>query len=136
MNQKAQDIGMTSSKFFNANGLTIYKQSTNETFMNTASCQDMLKLIERIYEYPAILRYTSSRKASSRYGELSNGNRLLGMVQGVNGMKTGYTNAAGHCLSFSCIRNGRRLIGVLTGFSKRQNCFDCAAKLIEWGYKN
>lgn len=134
MNIKAAEIGMTSAKFYNANGLPIYGKKPQDTLMNLASCQDMARLIERIYDYPMILRYTSCKEKSTRHGNLVNGNRLLGAVKGMQGMKTGYTNAAGHCLAFSCSRNGRRLIGVVTGFSKRQNCFDFTAKLLEWGF--
>ena len=136
MNNKAAEIGMSSSTFFNANGLPIYGQNPQDTQMNMASCMDMAKLIERIYEYPMISRYTSCRQANTVAGEMNNGNRLLGAVPGVDGLKTGFTNAAGHCLAFSCNRNGRRIIGVVAGFSKRQNCFDFSARLLEWGYKH
>ena len=136
MNKKAQETGMTSSCFFNANGLPIYGKSAKNTVMNMASCQDMAKLIERLYDYPMILRYTSCKERDSRHGPLRNGNQLLGKVKGMEGLKTGYTNAAGHCLAFSCRRNGRRLAGVVTGFNKRQNCFAFTAQLLEWGFKN
>jgi len=135
MNRKAADIGMTGACFYNANGLPIYGKTPAETRMNLASCQDMVKLIERLYEYPMILRYASCRSKATRHGMLTNGNRLLGSVKGMEGLKTGYTNAAGHCLAFSCRRNGRRLAGVVTGFSKRQNCFDFTAKLLDWGFR-
>ena len=135
MNRKASDIGMTGACFFNANGLPIYGKTAAETRMNLASCMDMIKLIERIYEYPMILRYTSCRQKSTRHGMLTNGNRLLSSVKGMEGLKTGFTNAAGNCLAFSCRRNGRRLAGIVTGFSKRQNCFDFTAKLLDWGFR-
>lgn len=135
MNQKAGEIGMASSKFFNANGLPIYSQNPNDTKMNMASCQDMVKLIDRIYDYPMIIRYTRAAQANTKVGNMNNGNRLLGVVPGMEGLKTGYTKAAGHCLAFSCSRNGRRLVGVVTGFTKRQNCFTFVSRLLEWGYK-
>ena len=134
MNTKASEIGMKSARFYNANGLPLYGKKPQDTLMNMASCQDMAMLIERIYDYPMILRYTSCKTKNTRHGNLTNGNRLLGVVKGMEGMKTGYTNAAGHCLAFSCSRNGRRLIGVVTGFSKRQNCFDFTSKLLNWGF--
>ena len=134
MNQTAADIGMSSSSFVNANGLPIYGKTPNDVSMNMASCIDMVKLIERIYDYPMILRYTSCRQNNTKRGTLTNGNRLLGVVPGMEGLKTGYTNAAGHCLAFSCRRNGRRLVGVVTGFSKRQNCFDFTKRLLDWGF--
>ena len=136
MNRCAYKIGMTDSQFFNANGLPIYGKTPEETKMNTASCLDMVKLIDRIYDYPKILQYTSLREVNTPYGVIRNGNRLLGSVQGMEGLKTGYTNAAGNCLAFSCRKNGRRLVGVVTGFAKRQNCFDFTAKLLDWGFRS
>ena len=135
MNRKAASIGMTHGYFVNANGLPIYGKKPSDTLMNKASCLDMVKLIQRIYEYPMILRYTACSSKKTRHGALTNGNRLLGKVRGMEGLKTGYTNAAGHCLAFSCRRDGRRLAGIVTGFGKRQNCFDFTAQLLEWGFK-
>ena len=57
-----------------------------------------------------------------------------GKVPGMEGLKTGYTQAAGHCLAFSCKRNGRRLYGIVTGFQRRQDCFGFVEKLLEWGF--
>ena len=135
MNRKAASIGMTNGYFVNANGLPIYGKKPSDTLMNKASCLDMVKLIQRLYEYPMILRYTACSSKKTRHGTLNNGNRLLGKVRGMEGLKTGFTNAAGHCLAFSCRRDGRRLAGIVTGFRKRQNCFDFTAQLLEWGFK-
>ena len=135
MNNYAALAGMTDSQFFNANGLPIYGQKPEDTKMNTASCLDMVKLIDRIYDYPKILQYTSLREINTPYGVIRNGNRLLHNNSGMEGLKTGYTNAAGNCLAFSCRKNGRRLVGVVTGFAKRQNCFDFTAKLLAWGFQ-
>ncbi|MBE6402571.1 MAG: D-alanyl-D-alanine carboxypeptidase [Lentisphaerae bacterium] len=135
MNDCAQLIGMTGSQFFNANGLPIYGQKPEDTKMNIASCQDMVKLIDNLYDYPKILQYTSLREINTPYGVIRNGNRLLGSIRGMEGLKTGYTNAAGNCLAFSCRQNGRRLAGVVTGFAKRRNCFDFTAKLLDWGFR-
>ena len=137
MNRKAAEIGMGSSHFVNANGLPIYRSDNDSSpQMNMASCHDVAKLIERAYEYPMIIRYTSSRQANTSKGVVASGNQLLGRVSGMEGMKTGYTNAAGNCLAFSCKRNGRRLIGVVTGVQNRRACFEFTAKLLEWGYRN
>ena len=136
MNRNAYLAGMTDFKFYNANGLPIYGKTPQEpTLMNTASCLDMVRLIDRVYDYPAILSYTSMQEANTPHGIIRNGNRLLGSFRGMEGLKTGYTNAAGHCLAFSCQRNGKRLVGVVTGFAKRQNCFDFTAKLLDWGFR-
>ncbi|MBE6381163.1 MAG: D-alanyl-D-alanine carboxypeptidase [Lentisphaerae bacterium] len=137
MNLKAREIGMNSASFVNANGLPIYNTDRNiPPRMNVASCLDMVKLIERIYEYPLILRYTSSAQAKTRFGTIKNSNQLLAKIEGMEGMKTGYTQAAGHCLAFSCTINGRRYVGVLTGFDNRQTCFNFARRLLGWGIRN
>ncbi len=136
MNETARSVGMNSSSFVNANGLPIYGKTASGTRMNLASCHDMALLIERLFDYPMILRYTSRRQSQTSRGTLTNGNRLLGAVSGMEGLKTGYTAAAGHCLAFSCRRNGRRLVGLVTGFGKRQNCFDFVAGLLDWGFRS
>ncbi len=135
MNRNAYLAGMSNCRFYNANGLPIYGKTPEQTLMNTASCLDMIKLIDRIYDYPIILKYTSLKEANTPYGIIRNGNRLLNSIKGMEGLKTGYTNAAGNCLAFSCRRNGKRLAGVVTGFAKRQNCFDFTAKLLDWGFR-
>lgn len=135
MNRTAYRIGMEEGRFYNANGLPIYGKKPEDTLMNKASCLDMVKLIDRLYDYPQIIKYTSLREANTPYGIIRNGNRLLGSIKGMEGLKTGYTNAAGNCLAFSCKRNGKRLAGVVTGFSKRQNCFDFTARLLDWGFR-
>ena len=134
MNEKARAIGMKSSNFVNPNGLPIYGRGNAAPRMNMASAADFALLIERLYDYPLILRYTSLRQIETKHGHLQNGNRLLGKVPGMEGLKTGYTQAAGHCLAFSCNRNGRRLFGIVTGFQRRQDCFSFVEKLLEWGY--
>ena len=136
MNRNAYLIGMTDGRFYNANGLPIYGKTPEQTLMNKASCLDIVKLIDRIYDYPVIIKYTSLKEVSTPYGIIRNGNRLLGSVKGMEGLKTGYTNAAGHCLAFSCKQNGRRLAGVVTGFAQRQSCFDFTAKLLDWGFRS
>jgi len=134
MNSQARSIGMKSSHFVNANGLPIYQG--NYAKMNKSSCMDLILLMERIAEQPQIMRYTAMKEALMPDGkEIKNGNRLLGSVRGMNGMKTGYTNAAGHCLAFSCKRNNRMLIGVVLGCPKRERDI-FTRELIEWGFDN
>ena len=137
MNSKAQELGMTSSKFINANGLPIYTEnSQHNAKMNKSSCMDLILLMERIAENKAIMRYTQTEKTRIRGQEITNGNKLLGSVRGMTGMKTGYTNAAGHCLAFSCERNGRVLIGVILGCKSNNERSELVRKLLEWGFNN
>ncbi len=139
MNLRAGEIGMTESVFHNPNGLPIYRKNA-ETLMNRASPLDMMVLIEHVFEYPQLFEWTNAKQRNYREGtaaarELGNSNRLLGAVPGVDGLKTGYTDAAGHCLAFSAVRNGRRLVGVALGFDKRDDLFAFSREAIEWGYQ-
>jgi D-alanyl-D-alanine carboxypeptidase len=54
---------------------------------------------------------------------------------GVDGLKTGYTKRAGFCLAFSCLRNGRRLVGVVAGFPSSADRENFVSALLDWAYK-
>ena len=64
---------------------------------------------------------------------LTSSNKLLGKCRGVNGMKTGYTNKAGHCIVATCEREGRRIAVVILGSTRERDRI--ASNLIEWAYK-
>ncbi len=134
MNTTAHAIGATSAYFVNPNGLPIYRKDGG-TLMNLCSAHDLVMISERAMEFPQVLELTSAKSFAFRHGvTFNNTNHLLTSSQGADGLKTGYTNAAGHCLAFSCERNGRRLIGVVTGFQKRPDCFEFSRQLLDWGY--
>ncbi len=140
MNDKAAGIGMTSSHFVNPNGLPIYGKSREDVQMNLASPLDMVILADQASVYPQIKEWTGRRQVDYRPGNaahrvMNNTNRLLGSVPGADGVKTGYTDAARHCLMFSAERNGRRLVGVALGFEARDDVFDFSRRALEWGFK-
>lgn len=134
MNRTAHELGATTANFVNPNGLPVYRKD-QETLMNVCSVYDLTRIAERTLEFPLVLQLTSSKSFSFRPGvTFNNTNHLLTTCPGADGLKTGYTNAAGHCLAFSCVRDGRRLIGVVTGFQKRPDCFEFCRQLLDWGY--
>jgi D-alanyl-D-alanine carboxypeptidase (penicillin-binding protein 5/6) len=134
MNSAARDIGIPSAAFYNPNGLPIYRKDA-ETLMNLCSPHDMVLIAERAMEFPLVLELTSAQSIAFRPGvSFNNTNHLLSTYAGADGLKTGYTGAAGHCLAFSSVRNGRRLVGVVTGFQKRPDCFEFSRQLLDWGY--
>ena len=108
MTRKARQLGMKNTTFKNANGLTARGQIT------TAS--DMAKLGMALREhFPRQYRYFSTRSfkfGKRRYG---NHNKLLGRVRGVDGIKTGYTNASGFNLVSSVSSRNRRIVAVVMG---------------------
>lgn len=127
MNARAAQLGATSSHFANPHGLPASQFST---------ARDMARIAMRVYrssELRAMMRqpgyrflFTSGR---ARYLEATN--KLLGVSPGINGMKTGFTNAAGRCLITSANLGGRDYILVQLG-SKTSYIFNDAERLIQW----
>jgi D-alanyl-D-alanine carboxypeptidase (penicillin-binding protein 5/6) len=72
--------------------------------------------------------------ASGRVRSMNNTNKLLTKpgLHWVNGMKTGYTNAAGHCLISSGSLNGRAVVVVVLGCTARQQIFTESEKYLRW----
>jgi D-alanyl-D-alanine carboxypeptidase (penicillin-binding protein 5/6) len=129
MNAKAQQLGATHSHFLNPNGLPIPGQYS--------SARDLAIIARAAYANPTIrsivcLPQLVFRYASGRTRELENTNKVLKRLPYCNGMKTGYTEAAGHCLIASGSRPGRDIIVVVLGDTKSGVWAD-AASLLSWG---
>ena len=108
MTRTARRLGMRSTTFVNASGLPNPEQLT--------TARDMARLgVRLIRDYPRYYRKFS--RPSFDYGGrvINNHNHLLGAYEGADGIKTGYTQAAGYNLLASAVRGGRRLIGVVLG---------------------
>jgi D-alanyl-D-alanine carboxypeptidase len=108
MTNKARALGMTRTTYRNAHGLP------NEQQMTTARDQARLGIALRQH-FPQYYSYFSTR--SFKFGKqvIGNHNRLLGNVRGVDGIKTGYTRAAGYNLVTSAQADGRSIVGVVMG---------------------
>lgn len=108
MTAKARALGMTRTTYRNANGLP------NTAQMTTARDQARLGIALRKH-FPQYYHYFSTR--SFKFGKqvIGNHNRLLGAVKGVDGIKTGYTQAAGFNLVTSAQAGGRSIVGVVMG---------------------
>jgi D-alanyl-D-alanine carboxypeptidase (penicillin-binding protein 5/6) len=119
MNAKARAIGMTDTNFRSPHGLPPSNRRIAEGDLSTP--RDFALLCTYLLQKTDVLNYTSIRKrdfGSSRPGgpqRMENHNKLLGKVNGVDGLKTGYTVGAGYCLSATAIRNGKRVIVVIMG---------------------
>lgn len=102
MNQKAQDLGMSQTIFFNCNGLPVYTEDVIPAKrQNSMSAEDMFRLVSHLLRvYPQIKDITSLQEAvlESLELEVRNTNPLLYNLQEVTGLKTGTTNKAGACL--------------------------------------
>ena len=129
MNRRAREVGATHSHFVNPNGLPVPGQYS--------SARD-LSLIARVAYANSTIRSIVClpqlvfRYANGRTRELENTNKVLKRLPYCNGMKTGYTEAAGHCLICSGARPGRDIIVVVLGDSKAGVWRDASA-LLSWG---
>ncbi len=108
MTAKARALGMSRTTYINASGLPDDDQVT------TARDQALLgRLIQE--RFPAYYTYFSTPSFVFRGEEIRNHNHLLGHVEGVDGIKTGYTRASGFNLVTSLRRNNRRIVAVVLG---------------------
>jgi serine-type D-Ala-D-Ala carboxypeptidase (penicillin-binding protein 5/6) len=129
MNERARQLGATSSHFLNPNGLPVPGQYS--------TARDLSIIARAAYANPTIrsitcLRTLVFRFANGRTRELENTNQVLKRLPYCNGLKTGYTEAAGHCLIASGTRPGRDVIVVVLGDSKSSVWRDASA-LLSWG---
>ncbi len=131
MNRRARAMGARSSRFINANGLPAEGQFS--------TARDIAIIARNAYANPVIRKIVATPRAEFHYADgrvrqLVNTNRILHQVPWCTGMKTGFTNAAGHCLVSSGQNNGRDVIAVILG-SNKANVFTDSRRLLEWGLR-
>jgi D-alanyl-D-alanine carboxypeptidase len=108
MTRKARALGMTKTVYRNASGLPNDEQVT--------TARDQSTLGRAIQDrFPRYYRYFSTTAFNYKGHSIRNHNRLLGNVEGVDGIKTGYTRASGFNLVTSMRRGNRHLVGVVLG---------------------
>jgi D-alanyl-D-alanine carboxypeptidase len=108
MTRKARALGMSNTTYVNASGLPADEQNT------TARDQALLGRAI-MHRFPQYYKYFSLPAFAYRGRFMSNHNSLLRTVDGVDGIKTGYTEASGYNLISSTGRSGRRIVGVILG---------------------
>ena len=132
MNKKANQLGLTNTHFVTPHGLddpnhytTAYELAIltdyalkNKKFSEIVSCKTKTILI------------------NGKQRELYNTNELLGNLEGINGVKTGFTNNAGRCLVTSCTRNGKNIISVVLGADSKKIRTKDSIQIIEYTYEN
>ena len=104
MNDKARNLGLRNTHFENPNGL--------DAPGHYSTARDLAVLAAYAMENPIFRKTVSARQLTTDQRYLTNHNKLLWRVDGADGVKTGYTRAAGRILVSSATRNGRRLIAV------------------------
>lgn len=127
MNRKARQLGMTNSSFRNPHGLT---QSGH---LSTA--RDMAILARQLYfDFPEYYNVFGRRTASAAGKNIRSTNRLLASYRGAEGMKTGYTNAAGFNLVATAARGKERVIAVVLGGKSSRTRNARVAELLDMGF--
>jgi D-alanyl-D-alanine carboxypeptidase (penicillin-binding protein 5/6) len=129
MNREAERLGMRNSKFMNSSGLPDpqhYATARDLYLLATSLIRDFP---EQYAAYYSLREY--------RYNGITqaNRNRLLWLDGSVDGMKTGFTEAAGYCLVASSKRGPRRLLSVLLGSTSESTRAQESQKLLNWGFQ-
>lgn len=132
MNERAKELGMTSTTFENTNGLD--DTSTN----HLTSARDIAIMSRELLKHKKITEYSSIWMDTIRNGEfgLTNTNRLVRFYKGATGLKTGSTSKAGFCISSSATRDGMTLICVIMGAESRDIRNAAAVALLDFGFAN
>lgn len=131
MNEKARELGATETTFVNPNGLPDPGHLT--------TVLDMAVIARYALHNPFFSQIVQTRHFSMPWPEhewdraLTNHNKMLWRYSGADGVKTGYTRSAGHCLVTSATRDGQQLLAVV--FKSRDIYADTSA-LLNWGFDN
>ena len=129
MNREAQRLGLKATSFRNATGLPDPQHFT--------TAEDLAVLATAIIrDFPEFYALYSLKDYSYNNIKQSNRNRLLWMDPNVDGMKTGFTDAAGYCLISSARRGPRRLLSVVLGAQGESARATESQKLLNFGFLN
>ncbi len=131
INKRLKEIGATNTVFVNAHGLDA------EGHVSTA--RDMATIAFNLLKHPDILKYTSIyeeylEKNDGSKTWLVNTNKLVRFYEGVDGLKTGFTNAAGYCLTATAQKSNLRLISVVMGEDTTENRSADTVRLLNYGF--
>lgn len=129
MNLRAAELGMHDTMFLDCSGLN------DEAY----SCAyDVAVMSRELMKHEEIRKYTTIWMDTLRGGasQLVNTNKLVRHYTGATGLKTGTTQAAGHCLSATAERGGLALVAVILGSSTTDERFGGARKMLDYGFAN
>ena len=134
MNARAAELGMQDTHFVNCTGLDDDPNAAE----HLTSAYDIAVMSRELLKHEEIKKYTTIWMDTVRGGQfgLSNTNKLVRFYNGTTGLKTGYTKAAGHCLSASAERDGIELIAVVLHCDSSADRFQSAKALLDYGFAN
>ncbi len=134
MNERAAELGMADTHFVNCTGL----DDDPDAAEHLTSAHDIAVMSRELLRHDAIREYTTIWMDTVRGGQfgLSNTNKLVRFYKGTTGLKTGFTRAAGYCLSASAERDGLELIAVVLHCNTSTDRFESAKALLDYGFAN
>jgi len=129
MTKRARELGMTKSTFANSNGLPDPG--------NKMTVRELAMLARHIIQtYPEHYKLFGEREFTWNKIRQQNRNPLLTMLEGADGLKTGFTKEGGYGMVGSAVQNGMRLIVVVNGLEDADDRAAEAKKLLEYGFRN
>lgn len=131
MNKRFKEIGATNTNFVNAHGL--------DTENHYSTARDMAIIARELLKHESILEYTSIyeeylEKNDGTKTWLVNTNKLVRFYNGVDGLKTGFTENAGYCLTATAKKDNFRLISVVMGEDSTENRSSDTVKMLNYGF--
>lgn len=136
MNEKAKDLGMNDSNFLDCTGLTDEGHYSSAYDIAVMS-RELIINHPRIFDFTTIwLKNFRENVPGKDPVMLSNTNKLIHYYEGANGLKTGFTQKAGFCLSATAKRNNLQLIAVVLGEPDSNTRFAEVRKLLDYGFAN
>lgn len=131
MNKKAKELGLKNTNFMNATGL--------DDENHYSSSYDMALIARELVKHKKVLEYSSNyedylRENTNKKFWLVNTNKLIKTYDGMDGLKTGYTENAGYCLTATAKRNNMRLISVVMKESDSKIRNNETSELLDYGF--
>ncbi|PWU69099.1 D-alanyl-D-alanine carboxypeptidase [Gracilibacillus dipsosauri] len=131
MNKKAKELGLKNTVFQNATGLPAEN--------HTSTAAEMATMAKALLKYENITDYTSIYEDYLREGKenefwLVNTNKLVKFYDGVDGLKTGFTNEAKYCLTATAEKEGMRVIAVVMGAGSTKERNSDVSQMLDYAY--
>lgn len=131
MNKKAKELGLKNTNFVNSTGF--------DEEGGYSSAYDMALIAKELIKHKKILNYTSKyedyiRENTENKTWIVNTNKLVRFYQGVDGLKTGYTDEAGSSIAVTAEKNGLRLIAISLGYDNTTTRNSETMALLDYGY--
>lgn len=131
MNEKGKELGLKDTVFKNPHGL--------DDANHYSSAYDMMLIAKELVKHERVMEYTSIyedylRKGTEKELWLVNTNKLTRFYPGVDGLKTGFTETAGYCLTATAQKNGMRLIAVVMGEADSKVRNSEVSAMLDYGF--